>query len=270
MTELVVDISSKRYERGDRTLALGNMKFSAATGEFVAIVGPSGAGKTTLLHIIAGLDPHFEGTVRADGQFVTGHRHHPVRIGFVFQDPRLMPWLTVAQNIRLVLDEQAPQQVVEEVLAQVNLTGRERSYPAQLSGGMQRRVALARAFVVRPNLLLMDEPFISLDQPSAQRLRTLLLGLWRESKPTVLFVTHSLREAITLADRVLFLSAGPGHVVHEEVVHLPRPRELADPGIDEFHNDLLKRHPKILSGLVNEDTHERDADGPKRDERRMA
>ena len=157
-----------------------------------------------------------------------------------------MPWLTVAENLDLVLEDGAPRS--RELLEQVELADRGDSYPGQLSGGMQRRVALARAFSIRPQLMLMDEPFVSLDEPTAQRLRALLLSLWRELQPTVLFVTHNLREAIALSDRLLFLSASPGRVIHEQRVELPRPRDVNDDGISRLHGEILSEHPDILSG----------------------
>ena len=162
-----------------------------------------------------------------------------------------MPWLTVLDNLLLVLDK-APQSVARcrHLLSEVGLAEVEHAFPNQLSGGMQRRVALARAFAVRPELLLMDEPFISLDAPTATRLRGLLLTLWAELRPTVLFVTHHLREALALADRVLFLSKGPGRVVLEVPVQLPRPRQLEDAGVGELHDRLLAQYPDLLSGLV--------------------
>ena len=219
-------------------------------------MGPSGAGKSTLLNIISGLDRDLDGEVQVDGQPLhPGGAATPVRIGFVFQEPRLMPWLTVLDNLLLVLDKE-PQSVARcrHLLSEVGLAEVEHAFPSQLSGGMQRRVALARAFAVRPELLLMDEPFLSLDAPTAARLRDLLLTLWGELRPTVLFVTHHLREALALAERVLFLSRGPGRVVLEVPVHLARPRQLDDASVGELHDRLLAQYPDLLSGLVEPDS----------------
>ena len=254
MNHLDVNIRRKRYV-GAGAAAVETLRFSAFPGEFVAIVGPSGAGKSTLLNIISGLDRDLDGEVQVDGQPLHPGGATPVRIGFVFQEPRLMPWLTVLDNLLLVLDKE-PQSVARcrHLLSEVGLAEVEHAFPNQLSGGMQRRVALARAFAVRPELLLMDEPFLSLDAPTAARLRTLLLTLWGELRPTVLFVTHHLREAIALAERVLFLSKGPGRVVLEVPVQLPRPRQLDDASVGELHDRLLAQYPDLLSGLVEPDS----------------
>ena len=255
MNHLDVNIRRKRYA-GAGAAAVETLRFSAFPGEFVAIVGPSGAGKSTLLNIISGLDRDLDGEVQVDGQPLhPGGAATPVRIGFVFQEPRLMPWLTVLDNLLLVLDKE-PQSVARcrHLLSEVGLAEVEHAFPSQLSGGMQRRVALTRAFAVRPELLLMDEPFLSLDAPTAARLRDLLLTLWGELRPTVLFVTHHLREALALAERVLFLSRGPGRVVLEVPVHLARPRQLDDASVGELHDRLLAQYPDLLSGLVEPDS----------------
>jgi sulfonate transport system ATP-binding protein len=254
VNHLDVNIRRKRYA-GAGAAAVETLRFSAFPGEFVAIVGPSGAGKSTLLNIISGLDRDLDGEVKVDGQPLHPGGATPVRIGFVFQEPRLMPWLTVLDNLLLVLDKE-PQSVARcrHLLSEVGLAEVEQAFPSQLSGGMQRRVALARAFAVRPELLLMDEPFLSLDAPTAARLRDLLLTLWGELRPTVLFVTHHLREALALAERVLFLSKGPGRVVLEVPVQLARPRQLDDASVGELHDRLLAQYPDLLSGLVELDS----------------
>ena len=244
-TGLRIEIERKTFE-SPPTVALEGLRFGVEPGEFVAIVGPSGAGKSTLLNIVAGLDPRYEGEVTCTNGTGDGHEH---RVGFVFQAPRLMPWLTALENVRLVLaQETGSAEVAREILVEVGLQGFEDAYPGQLSGGMQRRVALARAFSVKPLLLLMDEPFASLDEPLAWRLRGGLHDLWRRHRPTVLFVTHDLTEALSLADRVVFLSPRPGRVVWEQAVDLPRPRGRDDPGVERLRADLLARHPEILAG----------------------
>ena len=244
-TGLRIAIERKAFE-SPPTVALEGLKCTVEPGEFVAIVGPSGAGKSTLLNIVAGLDPRYEGEVICTNGAGDGHEH---RVGFVFQTPRLMPWLTALENVRLVLPrETGSVEAAREILVEVGLQGFEDAYPGQLSGGMQRRVALARAFGVKPMLLLMDEPFASLDDPLAWRLRGGLHDLWRRHRPTVLFVTHDLNEALSLADRVLFLSPRPGRVVWEQPVDRPRPRERDDPGVERLRSELLARHPEILAG----------------------
>ena len=245
-TELRIAIERKVFE-SPPTVALEGLEFTVEPGEFVGIIGPSGAGKSTLLNIVAGLDPRYEGEVTCTNNGAGDGRGH--RIGFVFQAPRLMPWLTALDNVRLVLpQEPGSVEAAREILDQVGLQGFEDAYPGQLSGGMQRRVALARAFSVKPVLLLMDEPFASLDEPLAWRLRGGLHDLWRHHRPTVLFVTHDLTEALALADRVLFLSPRPGRVVWEQPIDLPRPRGRDDPGVERLRLGLLARHPELLAG----------------------
>ena len=255
-------------------VALEGLRFTVEPGEFVAIVGPSGAGKSTLLGIVAGLDRRYEGEVTCTNGVGEGQAH-PVddgtggrndgenghRIGFVFQAPRLMPWLTALENVSLVLPRDAGStQVAREMLDEVGLHSFEDAYPGQLSGGMQRRVALARAFGVNPALLLMDEPFASLDQPLAWRLRGRLHALWHRHRPTVLFVTHDLEEALSLADRVLFLSPRPGRIVWEQPVEVPHPRDRDDPKVERLRAELLARHPELLAGLTC-DVPDRDGEG---------
>ena len=158
-----------------------------------------------------------------------------------------MPWLTVQQNLQLV-DKSAQGERLQRALAQVGLGDCADLFPGQLSGGMQRRVALLRAFMVEPQLLLMDEPFQSLDAPNAEQLRAHLLDLWQATKPTVLFVTHNLSEALSLADRVLFLTPGPSRIALELPVDLPRPRGQHSAAVQALRNDLLTRYPDLLKG----------------------
>jgi ABC-type nitrate/sulfonate/bicarbonate transport system ATPase subunit len=258
---LRIEIERKVFE-SPPTVALEGLAFTVEPGEFVAIVGPSGAGKSTLLNIVAGLDRRYEGEVApAAGEDGAQVR----RVSYVFQTPRLMPWLTALENVRLVLphetgdkggdktgDKGGDIEAAREILEAVGLRGFEDAYPGQLSGGMQRRVALARAFSVNPALLLMDEPFASLDDPLAWRLRGRLHELWCRRRSTVLFVTHDLKEALSLADRVLFLSPRPGRIVWEQPVELPHPRSHDDRGVERLRADLLARHPELLAGRAGE------------------
>ena len=260
--ELEVNVIRKDYP-ATGVCALKGLRFSASAGEFLAIVGPSGAGKSTLLNIIAGLDNDVEGEVLMDGHAL-GEAVRPAKhIGFMFQEARLMPWLTVLENLLLVLGQTTESKhTARRLLADVGLSDFERAYPGQLSGGMQRRLALARAFAVRPALLLMDEPFLSLDAPTASRLRQLLMKLWKAWRPTVLFVTHNLREALALADRVLFLSGRPAQVVLSVPVTLAHPRDLEDVKIGELRDRLLNEHPDLLSGLTGAGENSRVNDMP--------
>ncbi|HEY5211040.1 MAG TPA: ABC transporter ATP-binding protein [Stellaceae bacterium] len=242
MNALDIAIARKIYRKGGRdAVALADFSFGVPHGQFLCIVGPSGCGKTTLLSIVAGLDRDFEGSVgRADR----------ARIGFVFQTPRLMPWLTARDNVRLALyPPPRGEGRAEALLREMNLGGQLDSYPGHLSGGQQRRVALARAFVNEPELLLLDEPFTSLDAPTAQRLRDSLLALWAKHQPTVLFVTHDLREALSLGDRILFLSAGPGRIVLDLPIELARPRLPDGPAVEAARKRLLDTYPQLLAGL---------------------
>ena len=221
-----IDIDEKRYpgHAGARPVtALRHMHACVAPSEFCVITGPSGCGKTTLLNIIAGLDRDFAGAL----SFAPSEGGAP-RIGYVFQSPRLLPWRTVRENVALVLARNADRAELEGLLSDVGLADVADSYPARLSGGMARRAALARAFAIAPDLLLMDEPFLSLDAAAADRLRSLLLRLVSRRPATVLFVTHDLTEAIELADRILVLSPAPGRVLSEMPIPVPQ-KKRRDP-----------------------------------------
>lgn len=207
--------------------ALRDVSLAISDGEFVSLVGPSGCGKTTLLHILGGLLPADQGVVRIDGQILTQPRPE---IGFVFQDPTLMPWRTVIKNVTLPLEVQGRdghehQQRAMELLDLVGLLGFERLYPHELSGGMQQRVAIARALIHEPSILLMDEPFGSLDAITRNQMNVELLRIWQATGKTILMVTHTIQEAILLSDRVLIMSPRPGHIRATFEVDLPRPRD---------------------------------------------
>ena len=261
MKEVLINIKSKYY-RGVSEAVIKDLRIYIKPGEFVSLVGPSGAGKTTLLNIVAGLDKNFSGEVSAGGARSDEMSNEKIssdqqsRIGYVFQTPRLLPWLTVGENLKLVLhgepggDASGDEEKIMHVLHSVGLDTRKDSFPGALSGGMQRRVALARAFVIQPTLLLLDEPFVSVDAPTAERLRELLMSLWQETQPTVILVSHLLQEASAIADRVIFLSAGPAKVVHETSLDTARPRRPEDAQVVALHDRLLKEHPGLLSGLV--------------------
>ncbi len=207
--------------------ALAGISLQVERGEFVCIIGPSGCGKTTLLRILGGLLAPTSGRVYLKGQALTAPRRE---IGFVFQKANLMPWRTVLQNVTLPLEVQGQAAVkgalAAEMLALVGLTGFEGAYPHELSGGMQQRVALARALVHRPTILLLDEPFGSLDALTRENMNLELLRLWQAQRQSVVMVTHSIQEAIVLADRVLVMSPRPGRLAREVAIDLPRPRTL--------------------------------------------
>lgn len=253
MSGLHVSIENKCYATTG-ICTIKDLSFRVDEGEFVAIVGPSGAGKTTLLNLIAGLDREMQGSIELYGSPLHHDAARRERIGFLFQDSRLLPWLDVYENVRLVMHGNGHnRQQASDLIAQVGLQEFEHAYPGQLSGGMQRRVSLARAFAVNPRLLLMDEPFHSLDAPTADYLRSLLLDLWQRTRPIVLYVTHNLREALALADRVIFLSSRPARRVLELPIDLPRPRGLDHAEINALYERLLRQHPMLLSGLQGDE-----------------
>jgi len=205
---------------------LRDVSLDVGHGEFVAIVGPTGCGKTTLLRVIAGLTPPSAGEVWMDGRLVT--EPGPER-GLVFQEYALFPWLTVSQNISFGLDAagvkgDSKSVQVSKYLEMVGLRGFENYRPRQLSGGMKQRVAIARALATGPAVVLMDEPFGSLDAQSRCDMQTELLRVWEQTHQTIIFVTHSVEEAVYLADRVVVLSARPGRILEDIVVNLPRLR----------------------------------------------
>lgn len=249
MSVLEIEIRDKRFPADDGAaghLALKNLLLSVARGELVCLLGPSGCGKTTLLNCIAGLDRDFAGTIALPH---APDQPDPV-IGYVFQEPRLLPWLSVRANIELVLSEvQRGCGIVEDMLAATGLEDFAEAYPQKLSLGMERRVALCRAFAVAPDILLMDEPFVSLDEPTARRLRALLVAIWQQRPTTVVFVTHNLREAIELADRIVVLSPAPGTVRREIAVNLARGQRGDERAIERFRQELLDDQPEIFQDL---------------------
>lgn len=238
-------IKNKTYSAAGRSYAkpaIADFCLSLNAGEFVCLVGPSGCGKTTLLNILAGLDKDF------DGEITAGHAKQP-KIGYVFQNPRLLPWRTVRENIELVLDNATPASIIDDLLDTMQLTSSQHVYPERLSLGMSRRVAIIRAFAVNPDVLLMDEPFVSLDAPTARQVRELLMQLWQQRPHSVLFVTHDLREAIALADKLVFLSSSPMAVIREMPVPIARTERNNETAIEAFRQQLKHDFPDINSLL---------------------
>jgi len=211
--ELDVSIARKalRTASGQTRSILHDVDFSLRQGEVCALLGPSGCGKTTLLRIVSGLDADFE------GRLVLPREH---KIGMVFQEPRLLPWRSVAQNLRLV--GTSSDNDLAEIIAALRLSRHLDHFPGELSLGLARRVAIARAFAVKPDLLLLDDPFVSLDAALAARLREELLALVLKRKATTLIVTHDVEEAIAIADRILVLSAAPGRLIADRTIEAPR------------------------------------------------
>jgi NitT/TauT family transport system ATP-binding protein len=214
-------------KRGEESInVLRSVDLEARRGEFVCIVGPSGCGKSTLLNIVAGFVRQSEGEVLVHGSPVAGP--DPQRI-FVFQENGVFPWLTVEQNVAFGLSgyrRKEPDEIVSHYIQMVGLTGFERSYPRELSGGMRQRVEIARALVANPEIIYMDEPFGALDFITRLKMRSDLTHIWREEKKTILFVTHDIEEAVQLADRVVIMTRRPGTIRRQIDVDLPRPRDL--------------------------------------------
>jgi len=229
---VAVDGVGKTYDDGGSGVrALDDVSFGVDEGEFVCLVGPSGCGKTTLFRIIAGLADATDGEVRVAGAPVTGPT---TDMGVVFQEYHLFPWLTVEENVGFGLertDRSAAERErrVEEMLDLVGLSEFRDSYPKSLSGGMKQRVAIARSLAVDPELLLMDEPFGAVDAQTREMLQRELLDVWASTGKTVLFVTHDVAEAVTLADRIVVMAAEPGRVAEIVDVDVPRPRERGSP-----------------------------------------
>ena len=244
--EIVFKGVSKRFATNS-ALVLQDIDLSIARGEFVSIIGPSGCGKSTLLKLVAGLSPCTQGEIAVNGMTPKNARE---MVSFVFQDATLLPWRTVERNVALSLelegrtrDETAA--TVETLLELVGLAKVGKSYPRQLSGGMKMRVSIARALATRPRVLLMDEPFAALDEMTRDRMNEELLRLREEQNWTVLFVTHSVAEAVFLSSRVIVLAPHPGRIAHEVAVDLPYPRTEATRESAAF-DELVNRTSKLL------------------------
>jgi NitT/TauT family transport system ATP-binding protein len=244
---------TKRYQtRRADTLALSSIDLTVARNEFVTIVGRSGCGKTTLLRIVAGLIRPTEGEVRVDGQplWRGGRRDDAAlaKLGLVFQDANLFPWYSVEENIALPLrlrgeERSSRRRRARELCELVGLQGFERSYPRELSGGMRQRVAIARSLSYNPEILLMDEPFGALDAMTRDKMNLELQSLVATTGATVLFVTHSITEAVFLADRVVLLSARPGRMRSVTTVDFPRPRNIDVQTLPQFQETVRElRH----------------------------
>ncbi len=231
---IVLDKVGMRFGGDNPVVALEDIDLVIATGEFLAVVGPSGCGKSTLLRLVSGLLDPTSGTISVHGKTPEQARRD-VEFGFVFQDPVLFPWLRALGNVLLpnrILGSRNPahsprtEHLARRLLSDVGLGGFEEHYPSQMSGGMQSRVALARALIYQASTLLMDEPFGALDEFTRDRLNQQLLDVWHQAQATVIFVTHSIQEAIFLADRVAVLSPRPGRIARVARIPFPRPRAL--------------------------------------------
>lgn len=246
--EIAFNGAGKRFRNGAPVLE--NISLSIERGEFVTILGPSGCGKSTLLRLVSGLSPVSEGEIRVNGMTPENARQ---LMSFIFQDATLLPWRTVEQNVGLGLElEHAARPHRKEQVAQmldlVSLSHVARSYPRQLSGGMKMRVSIARALVSRPRILLMDEPFAALDEMTRDRMNEELLRLHAEQKWTVLFVTHSVAEAVFLSTRTVILAPHPGRVAQDVSVDLPWPR-TAETRESAAFEEAVTRASRLLRGV---------------------
>lgn len=245
MSDINIHISNKSYPAPSGKTSkqvIKDLHLQLSHNEFICLVGASGCGKTTLLNILAGLDTNFTGSISLSEQ----QQINP-KVGYVFQNPRLLPWRTVQENICLASTPDS--ETLDSLLEIMGLSGEKNSFPAHLSLGMSRRVSIIRAFALDPDLLLMDEPFVSLDPPTARQVRTLLIDLWSKRPHKVLFVTHDLREAIALADRLVFLDSKPMSVIKQVPVSIPRKDRHNETKIEQFRQQLLIDNPEITTLL---------------------
>ncbi len=231
-----------------KILVLKDINIKIKTNEFLCIVGPSGCGKTTLMNMIGGL-------VKSDGQmlkFNNNPNNEDENFGYVFQTSRLLPWLTVKENVALVCNKkEIDEYQIENILESFGLKDFINYYPKSISGGMRRRVSLARAFINNPKVLLMDEPFVSLDQPTAENLYEVLINYWKQTKTTIILITHVLKEAILLGDRILFFSKNPGTVVFDYPVKSNRTKlSIESKFVNKEYVELTKKYPNLLNGLL--------------------
>lgn len=256
--ELVLENVSKTFKTKNGPLkALEDINVVVEKGEIVCFIGPSGCGKSTILNIIAGLElPDPNGTVSIDGSPVGGPG--PDRL-VIFQQDALFPWLNVINNVEFGLrmkgfPKKKIRPLAEEFLRMVHLSKFGNAYVHELSGGMRQRVALARALVVNPKMLLMDEPFSALDAQTRERLQTLLQTIWSIIGKTIIFVTHNIREAVCLGDRVIVMTARPGRVKKEYRVDLPRPRRLGNTRLIELSNLMMEELREEIEKVAREET----------------
>jgi NitT/TauT family transport system ATP-binding protein len=254
-----VDAITKSFgSDGERLLVLDRLSLTIARGEFVSVIGPSGCGKSTLLKVVAGLLDADSGRVEIDGEAVSAATRDKL-IGLVPQSPALLPWRTVLSNVKLPMqlngkaNEGRALRDPEDVLRSFGLGNALKRYPAQLSGGMQQRVAIARAFVFDPGVLLMDEPFSALDELTREQQRFGLLAFWQSNRKAVLFITHSVPEAVVLSDRIVVMSTHPGRIREIVRVDLPRPRDAGVIDSSEYHR--TEAEVRAILREVTEDTY---------------
>lgn len=228
------------------TPVVQDINLTVGRGEFVAVLGPSGCGKSTMLQVLSGLLRPRAGRASIDGRDVTSTTGTPARIGYVFQDHRLLPWRTVNENLEIVLaaagvPKSEWDERIEHYLAMLKVSAHRHSWPLRLSGGQRQRVSIARALAIQPDVVLMDEPFSTLDEVTARQMRQQMGDLFAAQSASVLFVTHSIREAVFLADRILILTPGPARVLETVEVGVQRPRDYGDPELSLIENAIVDR-----------------------------
>ncbi|MGI9384116.1 MAG: ABC transporter ATP-binding protein [Methyloligellaceae bacterium] len=238
LKQLEIRIGEKAYPgaNGRALTAVRGLELAIERDSFTVLIGPSGCGKTTILRILAGLDTTYDGTVQWS---------EAPRVGFVFQEPQLLPWRSVRENILLTAADAFGDDDLQELTEELGLAEALDRFPGELSLGLARRVSLARAFASLPNVLLLDEPFVSLDEPTAARLRRLLVRVWSSRPTTALLVTHNLREAIELADRLVLLTPGPASVLADIRIDVPREKRDEDE-IEALRSKLVRSYPTQL------------------------
>ena len=246
-----ISIKEQVYTNKDKKniVALKEIDTFIKPKEFVCIVGPSGCGKTTLMNIIGGLVKAKKQKILINDKPINNDNS----IAYVFQTSRLMPWLTLYNNIKLVCKENSNdlQKKIFHILKNFELFDFKDSFPSTISGGMRRKVSLARAFVNNPEVLLMDEPFVSLDQPTTENLYKVLIEYWKKKPTTIIFITHSLKEALLLGDRILFLTKRPGRIILDYKVKSKRlPLKIDSKGVQTEYDILNKKYPDLLKGSV--------------------
>lgn len=254
MGDYMIDIRNLNKSYGELKV-LEDINLNVEEGEFVSIIGPSGCGKSTLINMIAGLDQATSGEIRVDNEMIIGPSTDRI---MVFQNSSLFPWLNVYQNISFGLknickDPLVIKEKVDNILKKVHLSKFKNSYPHELSGGMKQRVAIARSFVMNPKILLMDEPFSALDEQTRMLLHNELQEIWIETKKTIVFVTHNIREAVKLSDRVIVLGVKPGNIVADIKIEAPHPRLTTDSIINHMEKKVFSKLKTEIEKVAREE-----------------